>query len=418
MQRFDYVALDAAGRKQSGNVSAHSLQEANVSVAGQGMTVLELHAAPGSDGAQATASPALRSGADWAFWRSRKASAQEILLALQELSTLLSAGISLADGVYEISIGHGGGPLGEHLQQIYGRLRAGRGFAAALEEVAQQAQWPLPQYALQLLRAGEETGKLAQSLASCCEQMAADAQFRRETRNALTYPMVLVGSGVLASLVVFVFVVPKFASFLSHPKADIPAFSRWVLQMGLWLVQNKLLAFGLSAGAVVAVAWAFGQKAFRQSLWEFGAQMPFVGRWIGQIELGRWAGMLSVLLHNRVPLLDALRHSANSLTTEARRARANAVWRDVQGGQPLAIAAKAHGLVDAVGLNLIRVGEQSGKLAHTMGSLGDMLRGQARQTMQQFLVLLEPVTILLVSVFLGGIMISVMMAITSLTNVI
>ncbi len=79
---------------------------------------------------------------------------------------------------------------------------------------------------------------------------------------------------------------------------------------------------------------------------------------------------------------------------------------------------QAHHFLDAVGLNLIRVGEQSGKLAHTTASLAQMHRTYAQQSMKQFLILLEPVTILLVSVLLGGIMISVMLAITSLTNVI
>jgi type II secretory pathway component PulF len=339
-------------------------------------------------------------------------------LALEELSTLISAGIPLADGVHEIAQGHAQGVMGQALAQMYSGLRSGKGFATVLDEATKAGGIPIPQYALELLRAGEETGKLAQALASCCEQMGADAEFRRETRNALTYPMVLVGSGILASVVVFVFVVPKFASFLSHPKADIPAFSRWVLQAGLWLVQNKALALGVTVAGLFAVVWALRQAAFRDSLWEMGSQMPFVGRWIEQIELARWASMLSVLLHNRVPLLDALSHCRNSLSTLDRRRKADAVWRDVQGGLALALALKEHALVDSVGLNLIRVGEQSGKLAETTGSLGQILRAQSQQTMKQFLVLLEPVTILLVSIFLGGIMISVMMAITSLTNVI
>ena len=79
---------------------------------------------------------------------------------------------------------------------------------------------------------------------------------------------------------------------------------------------------------------------------------------------------------------------------------------------------QTHHFLDAVGLNLVRVGEQSGKLAHTTASLAQMHRTHAQQSMKQFLILLEPVTILLVSVLLGGIMISVMLAITSLTNVI
>ena len=77
-----------------------------------------------------------------------------------------------------------------------------------------------------------------------------------------------------------------------------------------------------------------------------------------------------------------------------------------------------HQFIDATGINLVRVGERSGALGKTTASLAHMHRMHSQQQMRQFLILLEPVTILLVSIVLGGIMISVMLAITSLTNVI
>jgi general secretion pathway protein F len=409
---FKYKAKNAAGGHEAGTLQAMSEGMALEQLSGRGWMVFKLEAA--SERMVSGSIPASGRGGPVGLLGVKKASQQDVLLAMQQLSTLLNAGLPLADALSEIAHGHQQTPIGAPLQEMYVGLRSGKSFA----QVLQAAELETPQYVVELVRAGEETGKLAQSMASCVQQMAADADFVRETRNALTYPMVLVFSGILASLVVFVFVVPKFASFLTHPKADIPAFSRWVLQAGLWLVQNKLMAGAIAVGAVMAVVLALRQRSVREAIWNMAAQLPLSGRWIGQIELGRWASMLSVLLHNRVPLLDALRHSRNSLSTQQRRMQADLVFKAVQGGQALAIALEAQRFLDSVGLNLVRVGEKSGKLAETVQSLGDIHRSAARQTMKQFLVLLEPVTILLVSVFLGGIMISVMMAITSLTNVI
>jgi general secretion pathway protein F len=409
---FKYKAKNAGGGQESGTLQAASESVALEQLGARGWMVFKLQTvAEGVPGSTAAAST---EGRPMGLWGVKKASQHDVLMAMQQLSTLLNAGLPLADALSEIAQGHRQTPIGAPLQEMYAGLRAGKSFA----QVLQVAQLETPQYVVELVRAGEETGKLAQSMASCVQQMAADADFVRETRNALTYPMVLVFSGILASLVVFVFVVPKFASFLTHPKADIPAFSRWVLQAGLWLVQNKLMASAIAAGVVVSAILALKQRSVREAIWNTAAQLPLSGRWIGQIELGRWASMLSVLLHNRVPLLDALRHSRNSLSTNHRRIQADLAFKAVQGGQALAKALEAQRFLDSVGLNLVRVGEQSGKLAETVQSLGDIHRNAARQTMKQFLVLLEPVTILLVSVFLGGIMISVMMAITSLTNVI
>ena len=344
----------------------------------------------------------------------REVSQDELRLCVHELATLLNAGISLADAVYNIARGHAGRPLGNALDATYASLRSGARFAQALGSSGLQ----LPDYVRELLRAGEETGKLGEALSSASLQLEADATFRRESRNALTYPLVLIVSGLLATLVVFVFVVPKFANILTNPKADIPALSRWVLESGLWLVQNKLLAGLTTAAAVTAIVLLLAQASVRAKIWEAATVMPLAGRWVAHVELSRWASMLSVLLVHHVPLLDAMRHAANCLKGQSLRRKAQMIISDVKAGQPLAAAMQAHQYTDAVGLNLIRVGEQSGKLAETTGSLARLHRNQAEQNMKQFLVLLEPVTILLVSVLLGGIMISVMLAITSLTSVI
>lgn len=406
MPLFKYQAIQSDGRRSSGSIEAPTSAQALAELTHRGLQVFSLQEPQGTQRGRASG--------EYVNHVRRKVSQEEILLCVQELSTLLNAGIPLADAVLNIAQGHEASSLGNILQSAYASLRSGNTLAAALHS----SGLSLPEYVHELIRAGEETGKLGAALASASQQMEADAVFRRETRNALTYPMVLIVSGLLATLVVFVFVVPKFANILTNPKADIPLLSRWVLQSGLWLVNNKAIAAITSATIGAGTFFLLSRPKVRAQAWEVAARMPVIGTWIGHVELARWAAMFSVLLHHHVPLLDALRHSQNSLTGQVWREKAGFIAKDVKSGQALNLAMQSHHFLDAVGLNLIRIGEQSGKLAHTTASLAHMHRTHAQQSMKQFLILLEPVTILLVSVLLGGIMISVMLAITSLTNII
>ena len=419
MPVFDYRGVATDGSRVRGSVEAADRPQALNMLSSRGLNIYQLMGGEArTNSSQATAGSQPQGGS---FMQQlglsngqRQVSQDELRLCIHELATLLNAGISLADAIYNIARGHAGRPLGNALDATYASLRSGARFASALGSSGLE----LPDYVRELLRAGEETGKLGEALGSASVQLEADATFRRESRNALTYPLVLIVSGLLATLVVFVFVVPKFANILTNPKADIPAFSRWVLESGLWLVQNKLLAGMSTAAVVIGIVLLLAQASVRAKIWEVATVMPLAGRWVAHIELSRWASMLSVLLVHHVPLLDAMRHAANCLKGQSLRRKAQMIISDVKSGQPLAAAMQAHQYTDAVGLNLIRVGEQSGKLAETTGSLARLHRNQAEQNMKQFLVLLEPVTILLVSVLLGGIMISVMLAITSLTSVI
>lgn len=414
MAIFKYQAYAGQGQRSSGSIDALDSNSALTELASRGLKVCALNEVGQKYGVHGASSPMQSWYSRSSIKMNQRIPKEEVLLCMQELSTLLNAGIPLADAVLNIATGHEDRPLGAALKSAYTSLRSGSSLAIALEKSGLN----LPEYVHELVKAGEETGRLGGALLSASQQMEADASFRRETSNALTYPVVLIASGLLATLVVFVFVVPKFANILTNPKADIPVFSRWVLESGLWLVNNKITAF-IGFVAFIAAVWVLlAQKTVRAQIGEVAASLPIIGLWIMHVELARWSSMFSVLLHHHVPLLEALRHSQNSLSGHTWRNKAELIARDVKSGQSLAAAMQSHSFLDSVGLNLVRVGEQSGKLAHTTASLALMHRTHAEQSMKKFLILLEPATILLVSVLLGGIMISVMLAITSLTNII
>lgn len=400
MPEFRYQATDAQGAVVKGVLTVEDQTEAMTQLQRRGLMVFDMQEVAASRSSRIS--------------QPKRAGRDAILVVLQELATLLDAGVTLADAVENVARGYQDSPLGLAFNKIYSQLRGGIAFSKALID----ADLRLPNYVVELCRAGESTGKLAGSLRSAAEQLELEQNFQREARNALIYPMVLIVSGFLATLLVFVFVVPKFANILSNPKADIPTISLWVLATGMWLTKNKLLLGALLVGVAGSAFALLRQEKVQQNLWNWAAGLPVIGSWIMHTEMARWSSMFSVLLQNHVSILEALAHAQNALRGDAWRQKAALILSDVRGGKTLAESLQLHQFIDATGVNLVRVGERSGALGKTTASLAQMHRMHSQQQMRQFLILLEPVTILLVSVVLGGIMISVMLAITSLTNVI
>jgi general secretion pathway protein F len=395
MQDFDYTVVDESGKRQRSTLRASGEAEALRVLYERRLQVISISLKRGR-------SPSRQGG--------RALDAPAVASLVEELATLLEAGVPLAEALDTLAQ-----PLGtDHpLARVMAAVRGGESFSSAMDG----SGLGLQPFVLQLLRAGESTGQLAKALRSAASHLVAELDFAREARNALLYPMVLVGSGVLATLVMFVFVVPRFAGILSNPKADLPLLSQWVLGMGLWLTQHQM-ALGLGLGALAALGvWAFGKAEVRQWAWELVSKMPLLGRWAWHAEVGRWASLLAVLLQSRVPLLSALAQANETFRRHLLRSQGALVLAGVRGGQTLSAALAEHALLDGPGLNLIRVGERAGSLPQTVLSLARIHTQQSQQRLKRFLVLLEPLTILLISVVLGGIMISVMLAITSLTNV-
>lgn len=400
MPEFLYHATDSQGVVVKGALTVMDEAEALAQLQRRGLLVFQIK--PALAARSVMLSQPKRAGRD------------ALLVVLQELATLLDAGVTLAEAIENVARGYAQSPLGVAFTRIYGQLRGGVAFSAALID----ADLRLPHYVVELCKAGESTGKLAGSLRAAAEQLELEQNFQREARNALIYPLVLVISGFLATLLVFVFVVPKFANILNNPKADLPLLSVWVLATGVWLTHNKILLGALISGSAAAGYFLLRQKEIQQSLWNWAAGLPLIGSWIMHTEIARWGSMFSVLLQNHVSILEALAHAQNALRGEVWRHKASLILSDVRGGKTLAESLELHQFIDATGVNLVRVGERSGALGKTTASLAAMHRTHSQQQMRQFLILLEPITILLVSVVLGGIMISVMLAITSLTNVI
>lgn len=396
--QFSYVALDPDGQRQRGVLTAESEREVVNVLQLKRWQVVSVQTR--SDSLLATSTRA----------RQSPASPQATALLIDELATLLESGVPLAESLATLVQGSDGQSV---LAQVLADVRGGSPFSTALGN----GGLALPDYAVQLVRAGESTGNLAAALRAAAEHLETDRAFAQDARSALIYPAVLVGSGLLAVLVMFIFVVPRFAAILDNPKADLPLISKLVLGAGAWVTQHQAGVF-VGLGVLVAMAiFAFRQTAVRAAGWELAARLPVLGPWVMHSEMARWASLFSVLLNSRVPLLQALGQANQTLRQQSLRGRANLVLSDVRGGKALSRALADHGLLDATGLNLVRVGERAGVLGATVASLAKMHGNQSRTRLKRFLILLEPAAILLISLVLGSIMISVMLAITSLTNV-
>lgn len=395
---FLYDAVNAQGDRVSGRVSAKGEREAVRQLRGQELTPLEIRPAVGATSA--------------ARRRSRAASEQDKTIVVRELATLLSAGVSLAEAVESIGQSHTDSAIGEAFRHVYDRLRSGESFSQGVRDAG--LTWP--PFFYQLVAAGEETGKLAEALRSAADQMEYDRRISSEMRNALIYPAVLVFSGIAATLLIFIVVVPKFANILKNSRAQVPEISIWVLNAGVFVQQNVVWVLLGVAALVLGIASWFSSAERRTRALQLLARVPLVGEWLQETEVGRWAAMLSTLLANRVPILRAMELTEQGLRLPQLRARLGQAMRDVRSGKKLAEALSGAGVLNVTGLNLVRVGERSGELPGMLRTLALLHETAARDRLKRFLILLEPAAILVIGIVIGFIMVSVMLAITSMTN--
>lgn len=344
--------------------------------------------------------------------RVRPPDARASALLIRELATLLGGGVSLAEAVDGLAGAHRDDGLGPALDKLNTALRGGRAFAAALRDCGM----PLPEYVAQLAEAGEMTGQLAAALARAADQMDYEAGVRQDLKSALIYPAVLVVSGIVATLTVFLFVVPRFAPLIRNPRAQIPDFSRWVIESGVFLREHQwwLLIGAVALGAGIAIA--LGNPTTRRRLVDLSTGLPLVGDWLRELDTARWTSMLATLLESRVPMIRAIELARESAQLTTTRGALGLALADVRAGKRLADAIEAHGAITSLAASTVRVGERSGELARMLNTVATLHQNAARLRMKRFLALLEPAAILVIGGVVAIIMVSIVLAITSLSN--
>lgn len=395
---FLYQAVTAQGQPESGQISASGEREASRLLRQRDLTPLEITPAGG-----ATLAPK----------RIKRAGHQEKALVIRELATLLHAGISLAEAVESIGQTHTDSAIGAAFASIHGKLRGGESFSEGLKNTT--IEWP--DYLFQLVAAGEHTGKLAQALESAAGQMEYEQRIRSEMRNALIYPSILVFSGIAATLLIFIVVVPKFAGLLKNSRAQIPDISVWVLTAGLFVKENLLWVGLASLGLVLGTVLMLSNRGLRARLLQTLSRVPVVGIWLLETEIGRWASMLGTLLENRVPILKAMELAQDGMRLDTVRHKLQQALREIRGGKKIAEALASGKMLNVTGLNLIRVGERSGELPKMLRTLASLYETAGQERLKRFLILLEPIAILTIGIVIGTIMVAVMLAITSLSNI-
>ena len=342
----------------------------------------------------------------------KKASRQDLFVSLHEMVTLLESGVSVGETIESQSHANYPDDLSESYNRMAVEIRKGNSFAEALAASGLK----LPEYIVYLAEAGELTGNLAQSLREGVQQFEYEQKLAQEFRTALTYPAVLVASGIGAVLLIFTVVVPKFLPMLARAD-DLPFLSELVFGAGVLFNEHYLLFFVALAALIAAGIWVLGNRHFRQVMLDALTGVPIVGAWIAETDTARWSSVMAALLVSRADLLKSLDLASQAVKGTRRRARLELVTRDIKAGEGLADSLEKAGVLTSTGYNLIRSGEKTGKLAPMMKSVARLYDEGARNRMRRVLALIEPLAILLIGGFIGTVILGVILAITSVNDV-
>jgi type II secretory pathway component PulF len=397
MGYYQYRALTREGERVAGKIMAADTDEVLRNLRERGLQVFELK--PISQ-----AGTALKTG---------KVTPEEYFRIIQQTGVLVGAGVPILEAVESLRATVTRKRLAEEMALILADLRQGSNFSDAVER-----HMPgMPRYAPPLLRLAEATGQFAPIAGMVAEQMQTEEQLRKDVRSSLNYPLFLMSVGVLATGFIFYFVVPRFQGMVAGQEDKLPAASRLVFDAGLAFRDNFLLITGVIAAIVFAVSVAARLGPVRQAASRIAFRMPVIGGFKRLTEQGAWLRVMGLSSQAGGRMTDNLDLAASITTDPARRNAYDELQRSVRSGQALSAAIRLNLDFDPLAVNLIETGERAGRLPEMLMSASAIYDSKLSELSKRLTSLAEPTAVLVISAIVGGVVLSLVTAMTSIYDV-
>ena len=392
MGAFEYVALDSAGKEKKGVLEGDTARQVRQLLRERALVPLEV-----SEVAEKESARQLSVGLRRGF------SATELALVTRQLATLVNSGMPLEETLQAVAQQTEKPRTQSILLGVRARVMEGHTLADGLEEFPQA----FPEIYRATVSAGEQSGHLDAVLERLADYTETRQALRQRITNALVYPIVLVlmSLGIIAFMLSYV--VPQVVGVFETTGAELPILTRLLIGISDFLREW----WWLLIAAIAAVAFGMWRllkiEGPRRRYHRLLLRLPLIGRITRGVNTARFTRTLSILAGSGVPVLEALKISAEVIMNIPMREAVQEASLRVREGGAISRSLAASRLFPPMTIHLISSGESSGQLEQMLGRAADNQEREMDGLITTMMGIMEPLLI----VFMGGVVLTIVLAI-------
>ena len=289
---------------------------------------------------------------------------------------------------------------------------------AALSEALKRFPLIFDDLYVNTIRAGENSGQLAESIARLSLLLEASARLQKKVKAAMIYPLVVLCVAILITAGMIIFVVPVFADMFASFRQQLHGPTLFLLKLSDFLKRfSPYIVLALTAGIIAFNRWkrtASGAYALDR----FVLNLPVFGDLVSKVASARFARVFGQLIHSGVPILSSLEISAGATGNKVAARLVMASIATVERGDSLSSAMLGNKVFDPMLVDMLQAGEQTGEVDDMMHFTADYFDEEVNTTLNGLTSLLEPLFIVILGVIIGGIVICMFLPIFRLSGVV
>lgn len=338
---------------------------------------------------------------------------KNLLMFTQELSTLVSAGLPIDRSLDILGTLTENERLREAVKDILKRIEGGNSLAEAL------GYYPriFPKLYINMIRAGESGGFLEVILSRLTEYLQSTKEIREQIISALIYPVILALASGISIIILVTFVIPRFSQIFSDMGQAIPLPTQIVLSFSQWVRGYWWVALGI-IGLIYYGLREYKKDEERKWKWDrYKLRWAAIGDLIKKMEVARFARTLGTLLQSGVSILPALNLVKEISQNEAISRSIAHVHDRLREGKGISKSLQETEVFPPLAVHMIGVGEETGKLDEMLVKVAETYEETVRTAVKRVVSLMGPVILLVMGGVVGFIVLSILLAISSITEV-
>ena len=394
MAAFEYAALDTGGKERKGVIEGDSPRQIRQQLREQGLIPLSVEEVEKKESQQ---------NKTFSFSFRQSISAADLALLTRQLATLSQSGLPLDEATSTVARQSEKPKVKRLMMGVRSKVMEGHSLAEGLGKFPHA----FPELYRATVAAGEQSGHLDTVLERLADYTEARQQISQKLQMAMVYPVLLTVMSILIIAGLMSFVVPKVVGVFENMGTELPLTTRILIGMSDFFREYIGWMFILMIAFVVGMKYLLNLPGPKYKFHLFKLRLPLIGRFIRGMNTARFSRTLSILAGSGVPVLDALRISAQVVSNLPMREAVMLAAHKIREGAGLAKSLEQSGYFPPMTVNLIASGESSGKLEDMLERAAVTQEREQDAQISMLMGLMEPLLIL----FMGGVVLFIVLSI-------
>lgn len=397
---FTYKAVDAGGVNKEGDIDAPNRDMALSGLQRRGLVIISI-----KDKAER------KSILQMSFFN--KVSHKDIVILSRQVATLFEAQVSALKAFTMLASNTENKMLGLKLTQVCDDLKAGVSISGALSKHPDV----FSSFYLNMVKVGEETGKLGQIFLSLAEYLDRQYALTSKTRNAFIYPIFVIITFFIVMGLMFVIVIPKLAAIITDSGAPVPIYTQIIIGLSSFFVNY---GFFVLIALVLLGIWLWqmaNSEKGKESLDSFRLSVPYVGDLYKQLYLSRISDSMDIMLSSGVQILRVIDITSEVVGSLVYKKILKEVANGVKSGMALSASFEKYPKkIPSIMVQMIKVGEETGSLGVILKTLANFYKREVDDAVDTLVGMIEPVMIVVLGMGVGILLVSILVPIYNIAG--